>query len=68
MNRPPAVRPGTAIRRSSIHLDDYSPISNLEDWDVQECIGQGSFGVIHKVQRKSDGYVSVVGRYQEQGD
>ena len=40
-------------------LEDYSPLSHLDDWIVLDCIGQGSFGVIHRVQRKVDGHVSA---------
>lgn len=39
-------------------LDSYSPVTNIDHYNMLGCIGQGSFGVIHKIQRKSDGTVS----------
>lgn len=54
-SRPPSAA-GTA---SSNGGPAYHGLSHLDAYTEGELIGQGSFGVIHKVTRKSDGMVRL---------
>jgi hypothetical protein len=37
----------------------FQSLSHLDNYIEGDLIGQGSFGIIHKVTRKSDGQVSA---------
>lgn len=37
----------------------FQSMAALDNYEEGELIGQGSFGIIHKVKRKSDGMVST---------
>lgn len=51
----PFRSPAMATRRPST---SFQSLSHLDHYAEGELIGQGSFGIIHKVTRKSDGQVS----------
>jgi len=41
----------------------FQSLQALENYEEGELIGQGSFGIIHKVKRKADGMVSSVSSF-----
>ncbi|KAJ9095616.1 hypothetical protein QFC21_005487 [Naganishia friedmannii] len=41
-------------RSQGLGVNSYSHVDKLQDYRILSCIGQGSFGVIHKVERIRD--------------
>jgi hypothetical protein len=52
-------------RSQGLGVNSYSPVAKLQDYRILSCIGQGSFGVIHKVERISDKTVSILPTFQK---
>jgi hypothetical protein len=56
-SRPPSAAGTAAAAASGTNGPAYHGLAHLDAYTEGELIGQGSFGVIHKVTRKSDGMV-----------
>lgn len=46
-------------KSQGLGVNSYGSVEKLKDYKIISCIGQGSFGVIHKVERVADKTVST---------
>mgnify|MGYP002718952925 CR=1 FL=1 len=46
-------------KSQGLGVNSYGTVEKLKEYKIISCIGQGSFGVIHKVERVTDKTVSV---------